>query len=63
MKYFYYDSVVFREPNPGNRLERFLSGEWKPATGTLAPSQEEYLRMSEITETEAKSRTGEASAS
>ena len=49
MKYYTYDGIVYREPEPGAHFERWNGEEWIAAAGpALAPSQEEYLRMREI---------------
>jgi hypothetical protein len=55
MKYYTYDGIVYREPEPGAHFERWNGEEWIAAAGpALAPSQEEYyLRMREIPRAEA----------
>ena len=56
MKYFYYDSVVYRQQRPGALFERWINGAWQSASGEHPMSQEEHLKIREISEQEAQDR-------
>jgi hypothetical protein len=57
MIYLYYDDTLWRAAGHDQffeTLETHIEGEWKPATGDLFPSQQDYSHMREISEAEAE---------
>lgn len=57
MTYAVADSTVYRLRAPGALHEVFLRGEWRPARGELAPSEQDLTHMRPISAAEAKRLT------
>jgi hypothetical protein len=51
---FFYDTQLYRQKGPDTRFDRHLDGRWQEARGGLSLSEEEFLHLGRITETEAK---------